>query len=310
MHQVRRFRICRLIFCHLLTLWLCFYALHRPSAQEARPDLPPGTQVHLDLEYARIGERSLRLDLYLPADDSSPRPVVVWIHGGGWRAGNKRNCRLLWLVGQGCAVASIEYRLSTEAPFPAQIHDCKGAVRWLRAKSTTYGLDTERFVAAGASAGGHLAALLGTSGGVAELEGDVGGNLEQSSRVQAFVDFYGPTDFVSWIRSPHGRAIDRPGSPVALLLGGIPSQRLELARKASPVTYVTSDDPPALIIHGSADPVVPVEQSQILAERYRNAGLTAVLHIIEGARHGGPEFDAPPVRRLVASFLRENLPGG
>ncbi len=281
----------------------------RAGLVQQRSGLPAGVQVERDIEYARLGDRPLRLDLYVPERAERPLPLVVWIHDGGWRAGNKRNCRLLWLTGRGYAVASVEYRLSTEALFPAQIHDCKGAVRWLRAHATEYGLDAERFAVAGASAGGHLAALLGVSAGVKELEGSVGGNSAVSSRVKAVVDFFGPTDLVHWINSPEGERINRPGSPVALLLGGLPSKKIDLARLASPVTHVTRDDPPILIVHGSADPVVPVQQSTRLAERYREAGLTAVLHIIEGARHGGPEFDAPPVRRLVLSFLNEHLRG-
>ncbi len=298
-------------------VWSLFAMLARPAAvvaqkaQNPKPHVPPGTRLFADLVYAQVNGRELKLDLYLPTQAKAPLPVVVWIHGGGWRAGTKANPRLIvWIVPRGYAVASIEYRLTGEASFPAQIHDCKGAVRWLRAHAAEHNLDPNRFAAAGASAGGHLALLLGTSAGVEQLEGSVGGNLDQSSKVQAVVDFYGPTDFIDWLNSPDGERISRPDSPVARLLGGPPRTRLDLARLASPVYHVSPDDPPVLMIHGSADPVVPLRQSLRLAERYRELGLTAQLQVLEGARHGGPEFHAPQVRRVVADFLRDHLRTG
>ena len=147
-----------------------------------------------DLVYARAGAKDLLLDLYLPEGAPRPLPLVVWIHGGGWRNGAKEQTPARRLVERGYAVASINYRLSGEAIFPAQIHDCKAAVRWLRANAAKYGLDAGRVAAWGSSAGGHLVALLGTSGGIMELEGGLG-NADQSSRVQAVVDFFGPHGF-------------------------------------------------------------------------------------------------------------------
>ncbi len=289
--------------------WTQLPASVHAAAVQRQSQLPPGARRVADLVYAQVGDRQLKLDLYLPDQPPErPLPVVVWIHGGGWRAGSKANVGLIsWIVPRGYAVASIEYRLSHEAKFPAQIHDCKGAVRWLRAHAREHNLDPQRVAAAGASAGGHLALLLGTSAGVQELEGDVGGNLQQSSRVQAVVDFYGPTDFLDWLNTPAGDRIRRADSAVALLLGGPPQERLDLARLASPVYHVSRDDPPVLMIHGSADPVVPVRQSLRLAERYRELGLTAQLQLLEGARHGGPEFRTPQVRRAIAEFLRSYL---
>jgi acetyl esterase/lipase len=211
--------------------------------------LPQGVRALRDLEYAKIGATSLKLDLYLP---EKPGPLVVWIHGGGWRAGDKRQCPLTFLAAEGYAVASVNYRLTDAAVFPAQIHDCKGAIRWLRARSGEHGYDAARVGVGGGSAGGHLAALVGTSGGVAELEGDVGGNRERSSRVQAVLDLFGPSDFTAFVAASERAA--RPDSPEALLLGGPVAEKKELARLAGPVTHVGEGDPPILILHGSKDP--------------------------------------------------------
>ncbi|NIA21582.1 MAG: alpha/beta hydrolase fold domain-containing protein [Anaerolineaceae bacterium] len=168
----------------------------RRRRQWTGPRVPEGVKAFGDLEYAKVGERPLLLDLYVPEKAEGPLPLVVWVHGGGWRAGNKRFCRALPMTRRGYAVASIGYRLSGEAPMPAQIYDCKAAVRWLRAKAGKYNIDPKRIGAWGASAGGHLVALMGTSGGLKDLEGDLG-NADQSSRVQAVCDFFGPSDLIS-----------------------------------------------------------------------------------------------------------------
>src|SRR5687767_8759314 len=167
-----------------------------PAAQGQQP----GGTVLRDVEYATVGDVSLRLDLYLPSDGEGPFPVLVWIHGGGWMEGSKNlapNSFQVRQTARGYAVASINYRLSQQAIFPAQIHDCKAAVRWLRAHAREYNLDPDRVASWGSSAGGHLATLLGTSGDVEDLEGSVGGNLEFSSRVQATVDMFGPSNFLT-----------------------------------------------------------------------------------------------------------------
>lgn len=149
----------------------------------------------LDIEFAAPDQHSLKLNLFLPTDGSNP-PLVLYIHGGSWRTGDRKECPVKWLAEHGYAVASIDYRLSQQATFPAQIHDCKGAVRWLRANASSYGYSSEKIAVVGSSAGGHLAVLLGLTAGVESLEGSVGGNAERSSAVQAIVDYYGPTDFL------------------------------------------------------------------------------------------------------------------
>ena len=166
------------------------------AAQPPRPKPPDGTKVLANLEYVPGGHERQRLDLYVPAEADAPLPVIVWIHGGAWLGGSKEmGVPALPFVGKGYAVASINYRLSQHAVFPAQIEDCKAAIRWLRANARTYNLNAGRIGVWGASAGGHLVALLGTSGGVEDFDGK-GGNADRSSRVQAVVDFFGPTDFL------------------------------------------------------------------------------------------------------------------
>jgi acetyl esterase/lipase len=273
------------------------------QGRRARPEvpLPPGTKAHRDLEYVPNGHERQKLDLYVPEKASAPVPVIVWIHGGAWLGGSKDRPPALPLIARGYAVASINYRLSQHARFPAQIEDCKAAIRWLRANAATYNLDADHIGVWGASAGGHLVALLGTTGGVARLEGK-GPNAEQSSRVQAVVDFFGPTDFTKM-----GGRHDRPDSPEAKLLGGPVQDNKEKAAEANPITYVSKDAAPFLILHGDRDDVVPFGQSELLAEALRKAGVVVTLKKIEGAGHGGPQFGAPENRRLIEEFFDKHL---
>ena len=264
---------------------------------------PP--KVYKDLEFAKVDEHSLKLDLYLPADQPSA-PLVVWIHGGGWRAGSKENCNVKWLTEHGFAIASISYRLTDKATFPAQIHDCKGAVRWLRANAEKYGYSTCRIAVAGSSAGGHLAALLGISGDVKALEGNVGGNLDQSSRVNAIIDYFGATDFIQRTKSQPHKTI-KEGSIVNLLLGGPADQKVELARLASSAFHVTQDDPPILIIHGAKDDKVLLAQSTRLESVYKEANLPVNLVVLENSGHGGSEFFSGNARNQAVTFLEKHL---
>lgn len=281
----------------------------RGQDKPGRPDgsAPAGAKILRDLEYARVGGTSLRLDLYLPPDavGIKPMPVIMWVHGGGWQSGSKNTCPLAGLTGQGYAVASINYRLTDQAIFPAQIHDCKGAVRWLRAHASEYGLDSDRIGAAGSSAGGHLVALLGTTGGVQELEGDVGGNVKESSRVQAVCDFCGPAAFIgepTAVRSQDKQG--REAKAVTRLLGGPIAENRDKARLASPVVHVSKDDPPFLIVHGSADPLVPPSQSERLAKALADAGVSVKLEIVDGAGHA--VVDKQTVA-LATKFFEANL---
>jgi acetyl esterase/lipase len=247
------------------------------------------------------GHERNKLDLYLPAKTPRPLPIVVWIHGGGWGGGSKETCPAIPLVTEGYAVASINYRFSRHAIFPAQIEDCKAAIRSLRANAKKYNLDANHIGAWGASAGGHLVALLGTSGDVKELEGH-GGNLNQSSRVQCVVDWFGPTDFTKM-----GGWQDKPDSPMARLVGGPVKDKKELAAKANPITYVSKDDAPFLIMHGDEDKGVIINQSELLDEALRKAGVESTLIRIAGAGHGGPAFLNPENRKRIEEFLAKHL---
>ena len=238
--------------------------------------LPEGTQAYRDVHYGPHETRNV-YDLYVPkpageAKEAKPLPLVIWIHGGGWQNGGKGGGPATALLEQGFAVATINYRLSGDAIFPAQIHDCKAAVRHLRGKAKEYGIDPERFGVWGSSAGGHLVALVGTSGDVKELEGDVGDFTSVSSRVQAVCDWFGPTDL-----SKMGGRHDDAGSPESKLIGGAMQEHLDRVAKANPITYVSADDPAFLIQHGDKDPVVPYNQSELLRDALEKAKVPVTL---------------------------------
>ena len=260
-----------------------------------------------DLVYARVGARPLCLDLYLPEPQQRPTPLVVWIHGGAWRQGDRRtHCVATCLLPHGYAVASVSYRPSQEAIFPAQIHDCKAAVRWLRAHAEEYGLDPTALGAWGPSAGGHLVSLLGTTQGVPELEGELG-NLEHSSAVQAVCDWFGPTDFRRMNDYPGDQDHDAPDSPESQLIGGPIQEHPDLVARANPVTYVSGNEPPFLIMHGDQDPIVPYPQSILLYEALKAARVPCELYTLKGAGHGGPAFETPENLERVRCFFDAHL---
>ena len=260
-----------------------------------------------DIEYAKAGDVSLKLDVYQPkAEAAKPRPAVVWIHGGGWQNGNKSSGagRLGALVASGDYVGvSVGYRLTDVAIWPAQIHDCKAAIRFIRANAAKYGIDPNRIGVWGSSAGGHLVSMLGTSGDVKEVEGNLG-TTGVSSRVTCVVDFCGPSDFLAiGIEAP---GLNRPGQPVYKLLGGPAKEKADAAKQASPITYVTKDDPPFLIMHGTQDGTVPIKQAELLYDAEKKAGVDATFVKIEGGGHG---FGGPAVDTRVRAFLDRNLLG-
>jgi acetyl esterase/lipase len=279
------------------------------AAQSGKSKLPEGTKVHRNLEYVKDGHERQRLDLYVPNADAA-LPVIVWIHGGAWMGGSKDGGGpALPFVGKGYAVASINYRLSGHAVFPAQIEDCKAAIRWLRANAKTYKLDPERIGVWGASAGGHLAALLGTTGGVKELEGK-GGNAEQSSRVQAVVDFFGPTDFLQMDAHARKGSLlkhDPANSPESRLIGGAIQKNVEKVKRANPIHYVKKEAPPFFIAHGEQDPVVPCHQSELLYEALKKAEVEITFQKIPGAGHGGKEFSTDKMQAAIGAFFDKHL---
>ena len=292
--------------------WLCLLCALFPSgAAGLRGQAAAGGFRALrDLPYVADGHERQRLDLYLPnepaAADARPgRPLVFWLHGGGWEAGGKQDCPATALVGRGYVVASVGYRLSSQAVYPAQIEDCKAAVRWLRAHAGEYGIDPARLGVWGASAGGHLAALLGTTAGTRRF--DVGANLDQSSAVQGVLDWFGPTDFLRWGDPPAEEILDASYTAIARLLGGTVRAHEELARSASPLYFVDPRSAPFLIVHGDRDATVPVQQSEELHAALRKAGVESTLRVLPGAEHGGPAFSTPENIALMTAFFDRHL---
>jgi acetyl esterase/lipase len=257
-----------------------------------------------DLPYVPDGHPRQKLDLYIPVS-SAPLPLIIWIHGGAFKMGSKDDNVPLESLAAGYAVASLNYRLSQHANFPAQIEDVKAAVRWLRANAESYHLDPDRFGTWGESAGGHLAAMIGTTGHTNTY--DVGENLDVSSRVQAVVDYFGPTDFLQMDaqRLPEGMVHDVPDSPESELIGGAIQEFKDRAEKANPVTYVSSDSPPFLIIHGDQDLLVPFQQSLLLKTALEEAGVPVTFYPVAGEGHG--HFIDPRVKELTMAFFEEKL---
>ncbi|MDX2177171.1 MAG: alpha/beta hydrolase [Candidatus Sumerlaeia bacterium] len=290
-------------------------------------------EVLTDVPFANVGGRDLMMNIRFPTDGSSPPwPLVVYIHGGGWTTGSYSASPPPYineLAARGYAAASVAYRLTSQeadwggesVTFPAQIHDVKAAIRYLRANSTTYNLAPDRFAVWGPSAGGHLSALAGTSGNAPELEGSVGGNEGVSSAVQAVVDYYGPSDILMMnpdITIPPGSSInhDAPTSGESALLGfngtgeGIGVLRANianpnppypelaiLAEQVNPISWVDPSDPPFFIVHGESDVVVPTNQSQRLANALAAAGVPHTFHRVPGMGH-----NTPPVEYSLEAF--------
>ena len=272
-----------------------------PASGKGIPEVVlAGSQVK-NLQYAEVDGKPLLLDLYLP-EKPEGSPLVIWVHGGGWKGGSKQNCFVKWLSNFGYTVASINYRLVDVAKWPAQLHDCKGAIRWLRANAQTYGYNPDCVIAAGASAGGHLVALLGTTGDSEELEGNVGGNSEQSSRVQAVVDYYGATDFLLRSRTQSWK-VNKLGSVVYNLLGGPANQLVDKAKQASAKFHVTPDDAPLLVFHGGKDTTVLMNQTDAIEEAYKKHNLPVTVYRLKDAGHGGFVFYSAENAKHLCEFL-------
>jgi acetyl esterase/lipase len=244
-------------------------------------------------------------DLYLPKDKASPVPLVVWMHGGAFMYTNKDWNNVKYLVKHGYALASVDYRLTGDAIFPAQIQDCNVALNFLLANAASYGIDPRHFVIGGASAGGQLSLLLGLARNERAFDAD------PSAKPFAILDFFGPTDLTSVIDEVgqgHGREVEE--DLVRRLLGGPLIDRMELARQASPLTYVGSGNPPVLILHGDKDDIVPYAQSQRLHALLDQAHVKNQFITVKGAGHDGPMFETPEIQEKVVSFLRESAQQG
>jgi len=270
---------------------------------DIRTALPAGVKRIANLEYSRPESGALLLDLYLPTTTSTtPRPVVIWIHGGGWKNGSKENCPLSWLAAEGYAVVSLGYRLSWLAKWPAQLEDTRAAVRWLRAEAGKYQLDPQRIAVSGGSSGGNLATIFAATPPPADEK--------ISSRVGAVIDFYGASDMLTMppnVPGPGKTAADLANSNGAKLLGVTPRDRPDLARQTSTLYHVSKDDPPFLIIHGDKDQQVPLEQSQRLHAALVASGVPSELIVLPGAGHGGPAFSTPEIKQSIRAFLQRSL---
>lgn len=272
------------------------------------------TPAYKDVAYASASSAQ-KLDLYMPSGNG-PFPLVIMIHGGGFMMGDKADggglSGLDQLVAAGYAVASINYRLSAEAKYPAQINDAKAAVRFLRANVTQYKLNTDKFAVFGASAGGNLASLLGTTCGVDELEGDLG-NAGVSSCVQAVVDWFGPIDFLAMDTQFAGTSCpanhNEASSPESQLMGAAIQTVADKVKTTNPMNYIDPSDPPFFIENGSADCNIPPIQNKDLADSLSKViGAEEVTYTqIEGAGHGGAQFNTDANLKLVVDFLNKHL---
>ncbi|WNN92069.1 alpha/beta hydrolase [Gloeocapsopsis dulcis] len=249
------------------------------------------------------------MDILHPKISTQLMPVLVWIHGGAWRSGDKKEGlkHLVSFARQGFFCASIEYRLSHEAIFPAQIQDCKCAIRFLRAHAREFHIDPHHIGVWGVSAGGHLAALLGTTHHIQEFEGS-GGWENYSSCVQAVCDWFGPTDFLRINDSPRKIDFTPAGSPEAALIGGLIEENQEKAAKVNPITFVSKEASPFLIVHGDNDSLVPLNQSQLLFDALQKADVEVTLEVIKGGKHGNEKkFGSRALSQKMEKFFKKHL---
>jgi acetyl esterase/lipase len=258
-----------------------------------------------NITFAKGGNQELKLDLAMPMEGEGPFPAIICLHSGGWVGGERQQMKgtLSALARHGYVAISPDYRLAPHDHFPAQVEDCKAAVRWLRANAEKYRINREKIGVFGFSAGGHLACMLGVTGKDDGLEGE-GGNADQSSVVQAVVSFFGPTDFTqpAWSKEVRERHL-------MPFLGGTPEEKGEVYRRASPMTYVGKNAPPFLFVHGTADDIVPIQQSEEMVKKLREAGVQARLIAIEGERHGWGWSQEHRLKSLahMMDFFDENL---
>jgi len=269
----------------------------------------------LDIDYAGDSLTGHRLDIYLPARGEAPFPVIITIAGSAFFSNNSKDRAFRIgepLLVHGFAIVAVNHRSSRDAIFPAQINDIKGVVRFLRANAAKYGLDTRFLGITGDSSGGHLSALMGTSGGVKDytvghktlsIEGTVGGNSEESSRIDAVVDWYGPTSFQKMDSCGSNMEHDAPDSPESTLLGGPIQDNDALCALADPITYIDKNDPPFLIVHGDADPLVPHCQSILLHEALTKSGVVSEMITVPGGGHGDGIWLEKNIERMANFFL-------
>jgi acetyl esterase/lipase len=278
------------------------------AQEKAAPQVPSGVLYEQDIEFGRGGDTPLYLDIARPKDLARPEnamkpaPCIVFIHGGGWRGGNFKVHvpQILDFAKEGYVAATVQYRLVPKARFPAQIEDVKCAVRYLRANADKYGLDKERIGAIGFSAGAHLSMLLGVMDEKDGLEGS-GGHAGESSKVQAVVAFFGPTDLAQkdFPANVNGMIYD--------FLDGLPDEKPDVFKAASPITYVDKADAPILIYQGTKDVLVPHSQATLMADAMTKAGLPGRVELLLGANHGWGQPELGRTLKGSLSFFAEHL---
>lgn len=287
---------CRARELNSFLILICFNLL-LPSTMQSQV-----IETHKDIVYAVVEDKDLKLDLYIPANTDAP-VLLVWLHGGAWRSGTKDHAPVVFAE-QGFALASLDFRLSTEAQFPAMIHDIKAAIRFLRSIGMEYGFRTDRIAIGGISSGAHLAALVGVTNGHLELEGNVGNHLNQSSNIHAILCYYGASNLTTILAqsTPFGLKIREPA--LKLLLGDLPENTRELAELASPVFHIDRNDPPLLIFHGDQDIQMPINQGHELEGAYKRLGLDVQFITVYGASHGGDVFFQSDHLKHALEFLQ------
>lgn len=316
----QKFRLTLALLSLLLAVTSSNISIAPTNAQEKsettskpKADLPPGITWEFDVPYVADGDTAQRLDIYFP--EKQPKeslPLIVHIHGGGWMGGSKYPCDVRRMTAQGYVVASIEYRFSQKAKFPAQIQDCQAAIRWLRANAKRYHINAEKIGVIGGSAGGHLSALVGVTGGK-KVFPTIGGNEDQSDAVQCVCDIFGPKNFASVIEQAEKDKnvknifkFNTPSDPYSELIGTKLSDESKTAA-VSPITYVDKNSPPTLILHGTHDALVPYAQSEEFEAAMKKNGASVWLQKFPGAGHGGGAFGKPSVILLMKNFFDKYL---
>jgi acetyl esterase/lipase len=291
-------------------LCFCISCATAQTPEHIKAAFPAGTIFHPNIPYANDTLKKHLLDIYLPGNATSNTPLVIWVHGGAWMHGDKyadmgyMKNTIRTVIEKGYALASIDYRQSTTAIFPAQVQDCIQAIQFLHANATRYKVDKDRFALIGFSAGGHLASLLALS-----LNNDVAefhpAKTKPSFTIKAVLDFYGPSNFLLFFgNAPNsGKGAD----PISTLLGDSPLKRPDINKLASPVSYVDKSDPPFFIVHGEKDNDVPVAQSILLKSHLDIAGVKNELTIVKDAPHYGEMFDTEEIRAKLFTFLDDHL---